>query len=208
MTKMISARQQQTVPMAPDVRELESTIPPLPHRTITSAGYRADASKRTWPAFRYSSPAERRAAASNCMQATFERSVAEQQAAGLSVPNVEGSVQLPPALPVVKMVLIGGPCSGKGTIGPLLSQALRSRVVSVGNLLRGEVRSGTRRGQQVREVMGRGELLEDQLVLELVCSRVTGMQETALFQAHCLHMHLEQALIRLAGRMLTYADVC
>jgi hypothetical protein len=142
------------------------------------------------------------------MQATFERSVAEQQAAGLSVPNVEGSVQLPPALPVVKMVLIGGPCSGKGTIGPLLSQALRSRVVSVGNLLRGEVRSGTRRGQQVREVMGRGELLEDQLVLELVRSRVTGMQETALIQALCLHMHLEQALIRLAGRVLTYADVC
>lgn len=68
----------------------------------------------------------------------------------------------------MRIVLIGGPCSGKGTIAPLLSQALRTRVVSVGTLLRGEVRSGTTRGRQVREVMERGELLQDDLVLDLV----------------------------------------
>ena len=93
------------------------------------------------------------------------------QEAGLDIP--ENCVTPPPALPVMRIVLIGGPCSGKGTIAPLLSQALRTRVVSVGQLLRGEVRSGTPRGRKVREVMERGELLQDSLVVDLVRSRVT-----------------------------------
>ena len=73
----------------------------------------------------------------------------------------------------MKIALIGGPCSGKGTIAPLLSKLFRTRVVSVGQLLRGEVRSGTSRGRQVRDAMERGELLEDSVVLNLVRSRVT-----------------------------------
>ena len=93
------------------------------------------------------------------------------QEAGLDIP--ENCATPPPALPLMRIVLIGGPCSGKGTIAPLLSQALRTRVVSVGQLLRGEVRSGTPRGGKVREVMERGELLQDSLVLDLVRSRVT-----------------------------------
>ncbi len=78
-----------------------------------------------------------------------------------------------PSLPAMKIALIGGPCSGKGTIAPLLSKLFRTRVVSVGQLLRGEVRSGTSRGRQVRDAMERGELLEDSVVLNLVRSRVT-----------------------------------
>ena len=68
-------------------------------------------------------------------------------------------------------MLIGGPCSGKGTLGPLLAQTFGTRMVSVGQLLRGEVRSGTPRGLQAREVMAQGELLQDDLVLDLVRSR-------------------------------------
>ena len=48
----------------------------------------------------------------------------------------------------------------------------RTRVVSVGQLLRGEVRSGTTRGRQVRGAMEQGELLDDSVVLQLVRSRV------------------------------------
>jgi adenylate kinase family enzyme len=55
----------------------------------------------------------------------------------------------------------------------MLSQAFCTRIVSVGQLLRGEVRSGTPRGLQVRDVMSNGELLQDSLVLDLVRSRIT-----------------------------------
>ena len=76
------------------------------------------------------------------------------------------------SLPALKVVLIGGPCSGKGSIAPLLSKVFRMRAVSVGQLLRGEVRSGTTRGRQVRGAMEQGELLDDSVVLQLVRSRV------------------------------------
>jgi len=158
-----------TTPNVPvDVRELESTTPPLPHRSTTSSGYRSET--RTWPDFQYTSSAERRSCAVRLSRDIFERSLAEQEEAGLSLQETSDTL---PALPLMKIVLIGGPCSGKGTIAPLLSQALRTRVVSVGQLLRGEVRSGTVRGAKVREVMERGELLQDDLVLDLVRQRVT-----------------------------------
>ena len=67
------------LPMAPDVRRLESTEPPLPHRTVSSAGYRAADSARTWPDFVYSSAAARREKTVQIRQDIFERSTAEQQ---------------------------------------------------------------------------------------------------------------------------------
>ena len=80
-------------PMAPDLRLLESTTPPLPHRTITSAGYRADDAKRTWPSFQYAAAAERRLVVLDFMQEIFERSVAEQQVLG-SLPQNQSPVLL------------------------------------------------------------------------------------------------------------------
>ena len=75
----MSVAKSQSVPMAPDVRELESTTPPPPHRSVTSAGYRTDPSARTWPDFQYSSAAERRSAVNDVAQGIFERSIEEQQ---------------------------------------------------------------------------------------------------------------------------------
>eukprot|EP00802_Teleaulax_amphioxeia_P006132 Tamp_06136.p1 GENE.Tamp_06136~~Tamp_06136.p1 ORF type:complete len:810 (+),score=140.67 Tamp_06136:82-2511(+) len=159
-----------SAPTTPLLAQLESPTPPEPQRSVDRAGYRADASARTWPDFQYASAAERRAAADEIMQAMFERSVAEQEEAGMALP-ASGSATLS-SLPALKVVLIGGPCSGKGSIAPLLSKVFRMRAVSVGQLLRGEVRSGTARGRQVRAAMERGELLDDSVVLELVRSRV------------------------------------
>jgi len=68
-----------SAPTTPLLAQLESPTPPEPQRSVDRAGYRADASARTWPDFQYASAAERRAAADEIMQAMFERSVAEQE---------------------------------------------------------------------------------------------------------------------------------
>ena len=78
------------------------------------------------------------------------------------------------ALPQLHVVLIGGPCSGKGTVAPMLSQAFRCRVVGVGTLLRGEIRAKTPRGMAAEAAMEKGELLDDHLVLSMVDERVSG----------------------------------
>ena len=77
-----------------------------------------------------------------------------------------------PTLPPMKIVLIGGPCSGKGTLAPMLSQAFRTRVLGAGQLLRAEIRAGTPRGREASATMQRGDLLDDAFVVSLMASRV------------------------------------
>ena len=62
-----------------DIRSLESTTPPLPHRTVTMAGYKASDLDRTWPSFVYSSAAERRSKVAEFARRVMEQSIAEQE---------------------------------------------------------------------------------------------------------------------------------
>ena len=68
--------------------------------------------------------------------------------------------------------LIGGPSSGKGTIAPMLSQAFRVRTIGVGALLRAEKRVGTPRALACAATMARGELIPDELALEVLSGRL------------------------------------
>jgi len=129
-----------------------------PPRSIEYGGYQAPADRVTWAPFTYATPTERR---------WHVRQHMEQKLAGL------------PQLPPLQIVLIGGPSSGKGTIAPMISQAFRVRAVSVGQLLRGEQRSANPRGLQAAHAMQRGELLPDELVLELLHDRLYGCSDTA-----------------------------
>lgn len=133
-------------------------------RSSTVPLYRAPPERRTWEPFTYSPPAERR----ECVR-EFARALRERH-------NVAPNDPLPP-LPAMRVVLLGGPCSGKGTIAPMLSQAFRTRVLGVGELLRGEVRAGTPRGAQAAEAMASGKLLPDDLVLELLLQKVQSSRD-------------------------------
>lgn len=135
---------------APDLEADAPTQPPP--RSITYGGYIAPPEKVTWKPFRYALPAVRRAAVRNY--------------------TVGRDGALPP-LPSLKLVLIGGVASGKGTLAPMLSQAFRARVIGIGQLLRGEVRAGKPRGLQAAERMAEGALLEDELVLEMLDERLS-----------------------------------
>jgi hypothetical protein len=154
--------QQNLQPSKPDL------IPPP--RSIQKMGYSAPDELRTWEDFSYAPPQVRRAAAVQYAQKVRETSLNEQMMYDLDMDS--GDMMKIPSLPPMKIVLIGGPCSGKGTIAPMLSQTFRTRVIGVGQLLRGEVRAGTPRGREARAIMERGELLEDSFVVSLLSSRV------------------------------------
>lgn len=143
-----------------------------PPRSIDLAGYRAPDDERTWDDFCYASPQCRREVAAAYAAQVRERSKQEQRLSGLYRDDNDDIVKVP-SLPPMTVVLIGGPCSGKGTIAPMLSQAFRTRVVGVGQLLRGELRAGTPRGLEARALMQRGELLDDDFVVSMLASRVS-----------------------------------
>ena len=66
------------------------------------------------------------------------------------------------------LLFLGPPGAGKGTQAVLLSKRNSYLHLSTGELLRKEIDSGTELGKQVKDIMNKGELVSDQLVLEIV----------------------------------------
>ncbi len=72
----------------------------------------------------------------------------------------------------MRIVLLGAPGSGKGTQAELLRQALSLPHISTGVLLREAVRAGTAHGRRAEALMNCGELVPDDLILELLAERL------------------------------------
>ena len=79
---------------------------------------------------------------------------------------------LAPMLFGLRVVMLGRQGSGKGTQGLQLARLLVVPHISVGDVLRDAVRSGSPTGNQAREAMERGELVDDDLVVSLVGARL------------------------------------
>ncbi len=70
------------------------------------------------------------------------------------------------------ILLLGAPGVGKGTQAKELVKVWEIPQISTGDLLRGNVSQGTELGKIAKEIMGRGELVPDSLVNEMVAVRL------------------------------------
>ena len=66
------------------------------------------------------------------------------------------------------LLFLGPPGAGKGTQAALLSEANSYLHLSTGELLRKEIESNTSLGNQVKDIMNKGQLVSDEVVLEIV----------------------------------------
>ena len=66
------------------------------------------------------------------------------------------------------LLFLGPPGAGKGTQAAFLSEANSYLHLSTGELLRKEIELHTDLGRKVKDIMNKGELVSDQLVLEIV----------------------------------------
>ena len=66
------------------------------------------------------------------------------------------------------LLFLGAPGAGKGTQAELLSQTYCYSHLSTGELLRKEIEMNTILGKQVKDIINRGELVSDELVLKIV----------------------------------------
>jgi adenylate kinase len=78
-----------------------------------------------------------------------------------------GSITVPGPI-----LLLGAPGSGKGTQSDQLVKLWNIPHISTGDLLRANVAKGTALGRQAKELMGRGELVPDSMVNEMVAARL------------------------------------
>ena len=70
------------------------------------------------------------------------------------------------------ILLLGAPGVGKGTQAKELVKLWGIPQISTGDLLRANVAKGTELGKAAKEIMGRGELVPDTLVNEMVAARL------------------------------------
>lgn len=72
----------------------------------------------------------------------------------------------------MRIILLGPAGSGKGTQGELIERHYGFPRISTGDLLRLEVKKGTGLGRKVEAIMKSGQLVADELVLEVVKARL------------------------------------
>jgi len=93
----------------------------------------------------------------------------------------------------MRIVIMGAPGSGKGTQAALIVKELGLDHVSTGDLLRAAVASGSELGKKAKEVMDRGELVSDEIVLGLLEERLTETENEAGFILDGFPRNLAQA---------------
>ena len=72
----------------------------------------------------------------------------------------------------ITLILTGPPGAGKGTQAKLLAKRLGIPQIATGDILREAVASGSELGQRVKAIMERGDLVPDEVVIEIVEERL------------------------------------
>ncbi|MGH2983325.1 MAG: adenylate kinase [Solirubrobacterales bacterium] len=75
-------------------------------------------------------------------------------------------------MPELNLILLGPPGSGKGTQGKTLQEDFHLPYYATGDILRAAVREGTAVGRRAKEYMDRGDLVPDEVIIEVIGERV------------------------------------
>ena len=110
----------------------------------------------------------------------------------------------------MRLVLLGAPGSGKGTQAARLREHLQVPHVSTGDLLRAEVAAGSKLGLEAKEVMARGELVSDAILLGMLEDRFSRPDTRGGFILDGYPRNLAQAdaldgLLQRIGQPMDYA---
>ena len=72
----------------------------------------------------------------------------------------------------MRLILLGPPGAGKGTQAQRLVQKYGIVQLSTGDMLRAAVAAGTPVGLRAKDIMNRGELVPDEVVVAIIADRI------------------------------------
>ena len=72
----------------------------------------------------------------------------------------------------MKLIFLGPPGAGKGTQAIKIAESFQIAHISTGDMLRAEMREGTKLGLEAKDLIERGELVPDDVILGMVKNRI------------------------------------
>ena len=72
----------------------------------------------------------------------------------------------------MKLIFLGPPGAGKGTQAVKIAERFQIAHISTGDMLRAEMREGTQLGKEAKDLIDRGELVPDDVILGMVKNRI------------------------------------
>jgi adenylate kinase len=82
---------------------------------------------------------------------------------------------------MVNFLIFGPPGSGKGTQSVRLAEKFNLIHLSTGDMLRAEICAGTELGKKMSSIMSKGELVPDEVVIELIAFKIDNSRDAAGF---------------------------
>ena len=70
------------------------------------------------------------------------------------------------------IIMLGAPASGKGSVAEILSEEFKIPAISSGDIFRKYISEGTEIGKKANEYITKGELVPDDITVELITSRL------------------------------------
>ncbi len=80
----------------------------------------------------------------------------------------------------MKLILLGAPGSGKGTVSDALANEFKLKHISTGEIFREEMGKNTVLSKEIKQYMDKGNLVPDELVIKVVNSAITGKDDYIL----------------------------
>ncbi len=82
---------------------------------------------------------------------------------------------------MVNFLIFGPPGSGKGTQSVKLAKKFNLMHLSTGDMLRAEIAAGTNLGKRMSTIMSKGELVPDEVVIEMIAAKIDSTKGKAGF---------------------------
>ncbi len=82
---------------------------------------------------------------------------------------------------MVNFLIFGPPGSGKGTQSVRLAEKFNLKHLSTGDMLRAEIAAGTELGKKMSLIMSKGELVPDEVVIEMIANKIDTTKGAAGF---------------------------
>lgn len=74
---------------------------------------------------------------------------------------------------MISIILLGAPGAGKGTQAKFITEKFNIPQISTGDMLRNAIKAGTELGIKAKEIMDKGQLVSDEIVIGLVKDRIS-----------------------------------